>query len=183
MKILTYNCLFFCIVLFTSCVQKQGPTEQEIQDRIDAAVKSALNEKQTEVRNSLNGEVSDEDAQNDGAPNSNNARKTSFVGVYQFDAPIYKNGDFSQKSVTHTWTLSINEDETCKLNSNSATYYGSWYKSVNGMTYNITFSDVLFIDTKGLHPEVDIECQWFYIDSSAFRAKDPTKRFKLTRIK
>lgn len=34
-----------CVATLMSCGQKQGPSEQEIQERIDAAVKAALEEK------------------------------------------------------------------------------------------------------------------------------------------
>ena len=37
--------LSLCVATLMSCGQKQGPSEQEIQERIDAAVKAALEEK------------------------------------------------------------------------------------------------------------------------------------------
>lgn len=40
-----YFALSLCVAMLASCTQKQGPSEQEIQERINAAVKTALEQK------------------------------------------------------------------------------------------------------------------------------------------
>lgn len=53
-----------CVATLMSCGQKQGPSEQEIQERIDAAVKEALEERSATSNNQVSNQQSPTSSEN-----------------------------------------------------------------------------------------------------------------------
>jgi hypothetical protein len=97
------------------------------------------------------------------------------------------------------WFIQVNDDETLRAwrqDSPKDIKYGSWSKSL----YNISDGE-LKLDIEGFdfnftneqgnvlnHEDAFgydgvIKGDWFYLDGDAFRAKNPTKRIKIKKIK
>lgn len=164
-----------CVAIFASCTQQKGPSEEEIQRRIDAAVKAALAEKPS-IPSSL--ESSDYNGSSSASStteysSSEKKRSSSPVGKYIFS------DDYND------YTLIINSDETCQIESNGRTYYGSWEEWCH-KSYWIRTSESLWLIVNGKKdlwsPMIDLSLQWMYRGSTPLEAKDPTNRVKLTRI-
>lgn len=186
MKKLFYLVLTICMAVFASCTQqKSGPSEQEIQNRIDAAVKAALAEQSsTSGAEDVDHSASSSSYSSDYSTTSDTYTRTSSserrpnnsspVGEYRF-SDDYNN-----------YTLIINSDETSKIVGNGETYYGSWSDWCD-MAYWIRNSESLYLFVNGKKeywsPMIDLSLQWMYSGSNELQAKDPTKRVKLTRVK
>lgn len=186
MKKLFYLVLPICLAVFVSCTQQSGPSEKEIQDRIDAAVKAALAENPSSsgaeaVTSSASNSTSSSNyssASSDTYTSSSSSERkpgsSSPVGEYRFS------DDYND------YTLIINADETCQIVGNGETYYGSWDEWCR-KAYWIKNSESLYVILNGkkeyCSPMIDLSLEWLYCGSSALEAKDPTKRLKLTRVK
>ncbi|MBQ0050136.1 MAG: hypothetical protein KBT12_07900 [Bacteroidales bacterium] len=181
MKKVFYIALTICMAVFVSCTQqKGGPSEQEIQDRIDAAVKDALAEQASTASASVTSSSfsSDYSSASDSYTSSSSSESkpnsSSPVGEYRF-SDDYNN-----------YTLTINADETSQIVGNGQTYYGSWSEWC-GIAYWVQNSESLYLFVNGkkqyCSPMIDLSLEWLYLDSSPLKAKDPNKRVKLTRVK
>ncbi len=187
MKKLFYWVLPICVAVFVSCTQQSsGPSEKEIQDRIDAAVKAALAENPSSSgaeaatssasssASSSNYSSASADTYTSSSSSERKPNASSPVGEYRFS------DDYND------YTLIINADETCQIIGNGETYYGSWDDWCH-KSYWIKNSESLYLIINGkkeyCSPMIDLSLQWMYCGSSALEAKDPTKRVKLTRVK
>lgn len=164
-----------CVAIFASCTQQKGPSEEEIQRRIDAAVKAALAEKPSNTSSSEPSTYNENSSASSTTEYSSSEKKRSSspVGKYIFS------DDYND------YTLIINSDETCQIESNGRTYYGSWDEWCH-KSYWIRTSESLWLIVNGKKdlwsPMIDLSLQWMYRDSTPLEAKDPTNRVKLTRI-
>lgn len=103
----------------------------------------------------------------------------TIVGAYEFSDNI------------HTWVLVVNNDETAyiynKDQGESVKAYGSWYKFSHMKAASFRFSDKAPIvwfqggETRLSYPYLTKD--WIYYDSSAADAKNPEKRFPVTKVK
>lgn len=96
------------------------------------------------------------------------------------------------------WFIQVNDDETLRAwrkDSPKDIKYGSWEKSIynsNGELWlKIKGFDYYFINEQGnvldskdaLGYRGVIKGNWFYLDTDAVKAKNPTKRIKIKKIK
>lgn len=185
MKKFFYFALTICMAVFVSCTQqKGGPSEQEIQDRIDAAVKAALAEKKSS---------SDAEAAGTSASSSSSSDYSSASDTYTSSSSSERKpnssspvGEYRFSDDYNNYTLTINADETSQIVGNGQTYYGSWSDWCH-KAYSINNSESLYLIVNGkkqyCSPMIDLSSEWLYLDSSSLKAKDPNKRVKLTRVK
>lgn len=180
----TYLTLFLSLVLASlmSCTQQKGPSEQEVQERIDAAVKKALAEKSASSDTEAS-TCTSESSGNSSSPSTSKNTSTSSSEKRSNSSPV---GEYRFSDDYDDYTLIINSDETCQIMSNGKTFYGSWDDWCN-KAYWIKNSESLYLTLNGKKeywsPMIDFALQWMYAGGSAFNAKDPTKRVKLTRVK
>lgn len=170
--------LSLCVASLMSCGQKQGPSEQEIQERIDAAVEAALRENATTATEEGHSQISEPAATNY-ENNSELSAKTGNVATLVGHYTISDDGS--------SWTVDINQDGSCQFHSNGKTYYGTWEKNTYYDCYKLDMSDGLHFVVNGKSEYyigyIDLDCQWLYDDNSSFKAKNPNKRVKLNRVK
>lgn len=172
-----------CVATLMSCGQKQGPSEKEIQERIDAAVAAALESKQA-------GETSSS-ATTESMTTSSSATKsetpTSAFGTYEFSDNF------------NTWALTLNDDETCTIVNKSkggeVVAYGSWnhwtYNEKISAMYKCKFNDKVpqvWFEGEGdfyslSYPVIDVKTMYVYKNESAWEAKNPQLRLKATKTK
>jgi lipoprotein len=103
----------------------------------------------------------------------------TIVGAYEFSDNI------------HTWVLVVNNDETAyiynKDQGESVKAYGSWFKYSNMKAASFTFSDkaprVWFQGDETSLRDPYLTKDWIYFDFSAANAKNPEKRFPVTKVK
>ena len=182
MKKLFCLALLICAAVIVSCTQqKSSPSEQEIQERIDAAVKAALAEQPASTSStsapSSSSSSNYSTTSETYTTNSSSERKSnssSPVGEYRFS------DDYSE------YTLKINGDETTQIVGNGKTYYGSWSEWCH-MAYWVKNSESLYLVLNGKReycsPKIDLSMEWMYCGGTELQAKDPTKRVKLTRVR
>lgn len=183
-----------CLATLMSCGQKQGPSEKEIQERIDAAVAAALESKQAEETSSnatTESEETSSSATTESMTTSSSATKsetpTSAFGTYEFSDNF------------NTWALTLNDDETCTIVNKSkggeVVAYGSWnhwtYDEKHSAMYQCNFNDkVPKVWFKGegdfyslSYPVIDVKTMYVYKNLSAWEAKNPQLRLKATKTK
>lgn len=165
-----------CVATLMSCGQKQGPSEQEIQERIDAAVEAALRENATTAAEEGHSQISEPAATNY-ENNSELSAKTGNVATLV--------GHYTISDDVSSWTVDINQDGSCQFHSNGKTYYGTW--NTMSRYYELDMSDGLYFVVNGkseyFYGYIDLDCQWLYDVSSSIKAKNPNKRVKLNRVK
>jgi len=97
------------------------------------------------------------------------------------------------------WFIQVNDDETLRAwrqDSPKDIKYGSWSKSlynisdgelpldIEGFDFNFTNEQGNVLNHEDAYGyEGVIKGDWFYLDGDAFRAKNPTKRIKIKKIK
>lgn len=168
MKKLFYLGLFLGMVTLMSCGGKQGPSEQEIQERIDAAVKAALQE-----RTVLSEAVPYSESSNSEDIAKQENRGSFLVGKYKFN---------DDKGVG---MLKVKDDGGVEVIYNNETYYGSW--KVEDDCYEIKMADIFWLYIHGekepfWYPEIDLDAQWLYEGVAEFNAKSPKGRVKLEKV-
>lgn len=173
--------LFFIMPLFVavviSCTQQKGPTEQDIQARIDSAVAEALAKQSTLTSNSSS------DYSSSGSISDNSTSSSSSSTESTIPSPV---GKYTFNDDYNSYTLIINSDESCQIHSDGTTYYGSWREWFD-KCYSLEMSDVLHLRVNGntyscYYPKIDISMQWMYCEIEAWKAKNPNKRVKLEKI-
>ena len=97
------------------------------------------------------------------------------------------------------WFIQVNDDETLRAwrqDTPKDIKYGSWSKSlynisdgelpldIEGFDFNFTNEQGNVLNHEDAYGyEGVIKGDWFYLDGDAFRAKNPTKRIKIKKIK
>lgn len=181
MRKLFYLALSLFVAVLTSCTQRQGPSEQEIQDRINAAVRTALDS--VNSSNSDDASVSSSSSSNadEVSSSSSSDNASSFVGTYTVNDGV------------HTWEIVLKSDETCTMGmkGSSNVAYGSWGKydmyDCVGLHFPGENLTVFFPEgEENLNlwiPGIDIKDGYFYKDVSAVQAKNPKKRLAITKVR
>lgn len=176
--------LSLCVAALASCTQKQGPSEQEIQERINAAVRTALDSANSSKpddasfsSSSSSSSTSDDFTSSSSSSSSSSASASSYVGTYTVNDGV------------HTWEIILKSDETCTmgLKGSGSVAYGSWY-----IPYGEDCADLCFSDE---HPVVffpggeerlygpKIKDGYFYKDYSSSEAKNPNRRLPITKVR
>lgn len=178
--------LSLCVAALASCTQKQGPSEQEIQERINAAVRTALDSANSSKpddasfsSSSSSSSTSDDFTSSSSSSSSSSASASSYVGTYTVNDGV------------HTWEIILKSDETCTmgLKGSGSVAYGSW-KIYYGDDYaSLSFSDeypVVFFpggEERLYGPRIRLNDGYFYHNESAVKSKNPKKRLPITKVR